>query len=441
MKKLLKGQAGSNNPGMLVRVFWGDILYDTVVCESGQPTTVGREPGCTFVMDLGRKTTVSQLPLITITGDKSAELVFDQHMEGHVRTGGKLVTLEKARAQNLAVAGSDGLYRIALGGEDTASVVIGYVSFDIAWAKSRTLLPRPIILDRKAAIFGGAATATIMVMLLLLNIHVEPPKEEEEPERLVEIITPQTVRPKAQPPTPEPPSAEPAAAPAAAPVAQAQPQATPPPAPAAPAAPPPPTAAEKLRSADLSSLVGNLSSLGNTTAPVVKDSAPAVRSPSSSNSLNAANLKNSAIGQSVSIGSEVAKGVGSFQGAGSLTSSNSSISGGTGGALSGPTGGGGGSGLDKSVIDQIVRRRQDRIRLCYERQLNFVPNLAGKVTVQFVIGKEGQVRKTTIIEDTMNNKAVKDCISSEVQQWTFPKPKGDTDVVVDYPFVFESGGG
>lgn len=92
------------------------------------------------------------------------------------------------------------------------------------------------------------------------------------------------------------------------------------------------------------------------------------------------------------------------------------------------------------MIDQIVRRRQDRIRLCYERQLNFVPGLAGKVTVQFVIGKEGNVQKSTIIEDTMNNKAVKDCINTEVKEWVFPKPKGDTDVTVDYPFVFESGG-
>jgi outer membrane biosynthesis protein TonB len=435
MKKLFKAQAGSNSPSMVVRVFWGDILYDTVVCEAGSPTTVGREPGCTFVMDLGRKTTVTKLPLITVKENKTAELVFDEHMEGHVRTGGKIVTLVKARTQNLATRAEDGLFRLPLQSEDTASVVIGYVSFDIAWAPGRTLLPRPIVLDRKAGVFALAAFATIIVMLTLLNAPVEAPKEEE-PERIVEIITPSRPKPVPQPASPEPP------APAAAPVAQAapqQPQAEPPP--PAPVAPPPPTAAEKLRSADLSSLVGNLSSLGNTVAPQVKDQAPAVRSPTSNTSLNTTGLANSAIGQSVSIGSAVAKGVGSFQGAGSLTSSNSSISGGTGGALSNPSGGTGGSGLDKQVIDSIVRKRQDRIRLCYERQLNFVPNLAGKVTVQFVIGTEGQVRKSTIIEDTMNNKAVKECITTEVSQWIFPKPKGNTDVVVDYPFVFESGGG
>jgi hypothetical protein len=90
------------------------------------------------------------------------------------------------------------------------------------------------------------------------------------------------------------------------------------------------------------------------------------------------------------------------------------------------------------VIESIIRRRLDRIRLCYTRQLNFYPKLSGKVTVHFVIGKTGQVVESSVIEDTMKNQSVRSCILYEVKTWTFPNPEGGTLVNVDYPFVFES---
>ena len=96
--------------------------------------------------------------------------------------------------------------------------------------------------------------------------------------------------------------------------------------------------------------------------------------------------------------------------------------------------------MDKDVVDTIVRQRKDRIRLCYERQLNFKPSLSGKLTVQFVIGKEGKVLQATLSEDTMKDDAVRNCLLSEVKTWNFPKPSGGGVVTVDYPFVFESGG-
>jgi hypothetical protein len=98
-------------------------------------------------------------------------------------------------------------------------------------------------------------------------------------------------------------------------------------------------------------------------------------------------------------------------------------------------------GLDRDVIESVIRRRLDRIRLCYERQLNFNPKLAGKLGVHFVIGKAGEVLSASATEDTMKNTQVRECVLMEVKSWNFPNPEGGTIVNVDYPFVFESGGG
>ena len=95
-------------------------------------------------------------------------------------------------------------------------------------------------------------------------------------------------------------------------------------------------------------------------------------------------------------------------------------------------------GLEREMIDHVVHQRKDRIRLCYERQLNFIPQLSGKVTVHFEIDPQGNVLSSSLIEDTLKNQAVKDCILTEVKTWTFPKPQGGVIVPVDYPFVFES---
>jgi hypothetical protein len=95
-------------------------------------------------------------------------------------------------------------------------------------------------------------------------------------------------------------------------------------------------------------------------------------------------------------------------------------------------------GLSRDVIESVIRRRQYRIRLCYERQLNYNSKLAGKIAVHFVIGAAGQVLKASVAEDTMKNETVKNCVINEVKTWTFPSPEGGTLVNVDYPFVFES---
>jgi outer membrane biosynthesis protein TonB len=417
MKKSPKEQANSNS--LIVRVFWGDILYDTVLCDSSTPISIGREVGSTFVMDLGRGSTVAKLNFLKCTSD-GAELCFDAKMEGHIRAGGKMLTLDQVRTMPETTKTGDGLFTYRLGGTDTASVVVGYVSFDVTWSKGRSIVPRPLVLDRRAAMITGSIGISMLLLLTFFTATEVPPPEETKPERIVTITAPKIVRPKDSP-------SEEEAAPA---------PGNPTPTQAAPAQKAP-TAAETLKSADLGSLVSGLSAISaNAAGPNITKREVASDSPTTSFSANA--VKSTGVAKA-SLGQTTGNGDGGISATGPLgLAGNSGLAGGTGTGLGTGTGDGG-AGLDRAVIDQIVRRRQDRIRLCYERQLNFVPGLAGKITVQFQINTDGTVLSSTLIEDTMKNKAVNDCVATEVKSWTFPRPKGGAVVKVDYPFVFESG--
>ncbi|MSQ03358.1 MAG: FHA domain-containing protein, partial [Myxococcales bacterium] len=45
--------------------------------------------------------------------------------------------------------------------------------------------------------------------------------------------------------------------------------------------------------------------------------------------------------------------------------------------------------LDKSLIDAVIKRNMNQIRYCYQRELTKNPALGGKITVKFVIAKDG----------------------------------------------------
>ena len=92
--------------------------------------------------------------------------------------------------------------------------------------------------------------------------------------------------------------------------------------------------------------------------------------------------------------------------------------------------------LDKSLIDAVIKRNMAQIRYCYQRELTKNPALGGKITVKFVIAKDGTVSSATAASTTMNNSAVESCINSRFMKFQFPEPKGGGIVIVKYPFIF-----
>lgn len=95
-------------------------------------------------------------------------------------------------------------------------------------------------------------------------------------------------------------------------------------------------------------------------------------------------------------------------------------------------------GLDREVIAEVIRRDIGQIRYCYERQLSGSPDLYGKVLVKFTIGADGFVSSPQIGVSTLKSAMVEGCILRRVARWKFPLPKGGTQVLVSYPFLFKS---
>ncbi len=97
-------------------------------------------------------------------------------------------------------------------------------------------------------------------------------------------------------------------------------------------------------------------------------------------------------------------------------------------------------GLDREVIARVVRRHQNEIRYCYERELQRDPNLHGRIAVQWIIDGTGQVARATIQDSTMANSNVENCIIVRVRRWRFPEPRGGGIVRVTYPWIFSPRG-
>lgn len=95
-------------------------------------------------------------------------------------------------------------------------------------------------------------------------------------------------------------------------------------------------------------------------------------------------------------------------------------------------------GMDKDAIAEVIRSNIGQIRFCYERRLSAVPNLFGKVLVQFSIQDGGTVLLPKVANSTLSDSVVEGCMMRRIASWKFPSPPAGTSVVVTYPFLFKS---
>jgi TonB family protein len=90
------------------------------------------------------------------------------------------------------------------------------------------------------------------------------------------------------------------------------------------------------------------------------------------------------------------------------------------------------------AINQVVRKNHNSIKISYERELKKNPQLAGKITIRFVIEEDGTVSEVEIMESTMNCPAMERSIQSQIKRWKFePLSSGSGSTSVTYPFVFQ----
>jgi hypothetical protein len=94
--------------------------------------------------------------------------------------------------------------------------------------------------------------------------------------------------------------------------------------------------------------------------------------------------------------------------------------------------------LPPEVIQRIVRQNYGRFRMCYEQGLAKNPNLEGRVTVRFVIGRDGSVSNVSNGGSDIPDAGVVGCVIRNYYGLSFPQPEGGIVTVV-YPIMFSPG--
>lgn len=94
--------------------------------------------------------------------------------------------------------------------------------------------------------------------------------------------------------------------------------------------------------------------------------------------------------------------------------------------------------LPPEVIQRIVRQNFGRFRLCYENGLRNNPNLQGRVSVRFVIGRDGAVSNVSNGGSDMPDGGVVSCVVRAFNGLSFPQPEGGIVAVV-FPIMFSPG--
>ena len=98
---------------------------------------------------------------------------------------------------------------------------------------------------------------------------------------------------------------------------------------------------------------------------------------------------------------------------------------------------GGRGRLAKGEVQRVVQAHDAEVRWCYARGLEQNPDLMGRVTIEWTINPEGQVRKAHVKSGDLSEPGVAECIRKKITRWSFPRPRGG-EVVVNYPFSFEA---
>jgi hypothetical protein len=88
-------------------------------------------------------------------------------------------------------------------------------------------------------------------------------------------------------------------------------------------------------------------------------------------------------------------------------------------------------------IKQVVTHHQPKIQECYEEVMASREKVVeGKLMTAFVITGEGLVKNAKVVKKgtTIRDEKLNDCVVSVLTAMSFPKPRDERDVPVEFPF-------
>lgn len=131
---------------------------------------------------------------------------------------------------------------------------------------------------------------------------------------------------------------------------------------------------------------------------------------------------------------ELISGVGVSEGESVSRKGSIKLAGGT--KISGA--GSGSSQRNPETIDAVINQNKASVEYCYQSQLKVDPNLRGEIVISFDILPNGRVGAVKIIQSTLNNRRVEQCVQRAIRRWSnFPKLEDQrSTVTIKTKFVF-----
>jgi TonB family protein len=89
-------------------------------------------------------------------------------------------------------------------------------------------------------------------------------------------------------------------------------------------------------------------------------------------------------------------------------------------------------------VQKLIRTHFQEFRACYENTLRKLPKAEGRVSVQVLIGPEGRVFKTRVMDASLPDPEAQTCLLEAFQKIIFEPPPNGT-MTIGYPIVFTPG--
>lgn len=96
---------------------------------------------------------------------------------------------------------------------------------------------------------------------------------------------------------------------------------------------------------------------------------------------------------------------------------------------------GGRGSRDPEAITASINKQSASVEYCYKRSARVNPNLRGRIDLEITIASSGSVTQARILESTLGDSRLEQCIVRAVKKWRFGNvEKGDVKIRV--PFIF-----
>lgn len=92
--------------------------------------------------------------------------------------------------------------------------------------------------------------------------------------------------------------------------------------------------------------------------------------------------------------------------------------------------------LHTTQIDRVIKLNLTRFQYCYEKRLQWAPDLSGTLQFRFGVGPDGHVWWVGIGSSTMKSPGVRECSVKVLRSLRFPRPNDGHNASAEYLFSY-----